>query len=79
MHAGIRAPRALQGGALAGEFEESLLNCALHGEVLRLPLPAAEGAAVIFNEEPVALHQEIFTEPTPRRKSAADMAFPPAR
>jgi hypothetical protein len=56
MHAGIGAAGGDALHGLAAEFVDRLLQRLLHRRAVLLPLPADEGAAVIFEDELVARH-----------------------
>ena len=56
MDAGIGAAGRLGHHPLAGEALDRLLEHLLHRKLALLPLPAAEGASVIFEGEAVARH-----------------------
>ena len=56
VHAGIGAPGAGDGDALAGEGRDRLGEHALHRGAVVLHLPADKGRAVIFDGELVAGH-----------------------
>ena len=82
MDAGVGAPGALDHDGFAGEGGDRLLDRLLDGAAVLLPLPADEGAAVIFDGELVARHRQP-RRPSgarrPRRNSAAVTGLLPAR
>ena len=71
MHAGVGAPRAMGGRALAGHGEEGALQRLLDRKAVLLPLPADERRAVIFEGELEARHAELWRR---SRRGAAAMA-----
>ncbi len=56
MHAGIGAAGSVHAGALAAKGEERVFQRFLDRDAVRLPLPANERAAVVFESEFVARH-----------------------
>src|ERR1700688_4854045 len=82
MHAGIGAAGAVDANRFAADRLDRVFQRALHGSAIVLDLPAAEGAAVIFDEELVAGHQLSRSggfSGVPRRNSSAFIGRPPAR
>ena len=69
VHAGVRAPRAMGGYALAGHGEYGVFENFLDREAVLLPLPADKRRAVIFEDELKTRHSE--PGPTSRRGAAA--------
>ena len=57
MHAGIGAAGAMDADLLAADRLDRVVQRALHRGAVVLDLPAAEGRAVIFDDELVAGHQ----------------------
>ena len=57
MHARIGAPGPANGNLLTAEGLDGTLQHGLHGRAIGLPLPAAEGTAVIFDGQLVAGHR----------------------
>ena len=58
MHARVGAPGAMRGRVLAGHGEDRSFQRLLDRKAVRLPLPADERAAVIFEDELEARHLE---------------------
>ncbi len=85
--AGVGPSGAADSYVLAAEGCDRGLDHFLHGDPVRLPLPADIGRAVIFNEELITRHR-IFRairagspagKAAPRKKSSAFMGALPER
>ena len=82
MHPGVGAAGGLEANRLAAEGVDRPFDRALHGRQAFLSLVAVVAAAVIFEDEAIARHQESFVPrgmANPRTKSAASCAPLPSR
>src|SRR5205085_6576433 len=81
MDAGIGAPRGMESHLLMADRPDRLLDRLLDRRAVRLPLPAHERAAVIFDRETKARHASVAPAgmTKPRSSSAVVMAPRPAR
>ncbi len=63
VYPGIGPARADHPDRLAGHPADALLDDLLDGEAVDLPLPAAVGAAVVFDDHPDIPHRPIPIRP----------------
>ena len=77
MDAGIGAPGAAYPDPFTAQGFERCLDHLLHGEPIRLPLPADKGRAVIFERQLIAGHRLLGQAGTPRQ-AARRAKNPPA-